>query len=137
MPRSSITALRRREQHVLQVGAVQHPERRAVGRFGVGERNAHDLAPRAGRHDANGVRRDGVGREAVAQSEIGQDARCVGGELQAGAGLEQLGRLFEDGDAQARLGHGQRGRQPRDPCAGDDDVTLGRHGVLRTVRLRR
>src|SRR3974377_329328 len=63
---------------VLQICAVDRPEWRSVNFLGAAERNAHNLAPAATGHHANGVRRDDAWQEPLAQSPGGHHARRLG-----------------------------------------------------------
>ena len=117
-------------ERYLQVAAMDRPIGRAIAALGVRpERNTHDLVARAAGHHADRLRRNHQGREALAQAERDQHAGGIGSELNSGAGLFQSSGLLEHGDAQAGARQRQRRRQPRDPGAGDDDVTRGRQDL--------
>ena len=75
---------------------------------------------RADKH-ADRLRRDDVRPQPIAEAEIDQEARGIGRELDAGAGfLEPLGLLQND-NAEAASRQRQRGGEPADAGAGNDD----------------
>ena len=118
-------------EHRLQVAAVESPVGRAVAPLGVGaERNAHDLAAGAAGHHPDRLRGHDMRREGVAQAERDEHAAGIGRQLQAGAGLFQLFRLFQDRDAQAPAHHGQCRGQPADAGTDDHDMASRRLGGL-------
>ena len=138
LERDVLRALRGTGERRLQVAAMDRPIGRAVAALGVvAQRNAHDLAAGAARHHADRLRRHDGGRQLFAQAERDQHAGGVGRELDSGAGLFELGGLFEHGCAQAGARQRQRRRQPRDAGAGDDDMTRGRQGSELRFWIRR
>ena len=77
--------------------------------------------PDRGADDADRLRRDDVRAQPVGKAEIGQHARRIGRKLDAGAGLLQPRGLFQHDGAKAGARQRERGGQPADPGAGDDD----------------
>jgi hypothetical protein len=73
------------------------------------------------RADDDRLGRHHDGEEPLAQAEADEDARRVGGELDAGAGRGERLRLIEKRDAKAVPCERERCRQPADAGARDDD----------------
>ena len=65
--------------------------------------------------------RDHVRPQPIAKSEIDQRARGIGRELDAGAGLFQPLGLFQHDDAKTVARQRQRGGEPADAGACDND----------------
>ena len=85
-------------------------------------------------YDADGSRLDRVGLEPFAEPERDQDAGGVGRELDAGAGLFELRRLFEHGGAKARpCASVSAAVSPPMPAPAMMTLREARHG-LRSVR---
>ncbi len=88
----------------LQIAAMNHPIGCAIAFVSGGaERRARQQSAGARVEHAQLVRRDDLRPQAVTQSKPDQDLRCIGRELDAGAGfLEALG-LFQNGGAESRV----------------------------------
>src|SRR5262245_41436301 len=68
------------------------------------------------------------------QAEREQNARAVGADLDAGADLLELARLFVNLDVDAALEQGQRRGEPADAGADDDHMFRRAHGDFSTSR---
>ena len=127
------------DQHRLQVAAMDHPIGRAIAfRSGGAERRARQHPRRARVDYAEFFGSNDVALQVVAQAECNQDARGVGGELDAGPDLFQALRLLEHGDAKSMACEGQGRSETADARAGDEDGARGRHGpcLRRGLKLK-
>src|SRR5262249_15865000 len=70
--------------------------------------------------------------EGPLQAERKQNARAVRADLDAGADLLELARLFVNLDIDAALEQGKRGGQPTDAGADDDHMFRRAHGHFST-----
>jgi len=112
----------------LQVAAMDHPVRRAVALRRRAERDADDFAAGPADQHAQCRRRGDVPPQSLAETEIDQGARGVGRELDAGAGFFKPLRLLQDDDAETAARQRQRGGEPANTGAGDDNDAQGGHG---------
>lgn len=116
---------------------MDHPIRRAVALLGVGKRHADDFLSAGGIEHVHGGRRDGVRPQAVGETEINQNVRSVGRELNAGAGfLEPLG-LFQYDDAKSIVRQRKSGGQAPNSGPGNDDSARGRQDTPSVGWIRR
>ena len=106
---------------------MNHPVGRAVTLFcSLTERQAHDLASACCVHDPQRRGRDGKRPQPVLKAKLNQYTRCVGGELNPGAGFLEPFGLFQYADAKAAVRQRQRRSEPANAGAGDNDVARGR-----------
>jgi hypothetical protein len=110
------------QEEAVQVGAVHDQVGRAVAALQV-------LEVEAGQHrPVEGVLHDHAGRQhaeplgLVEQAVVVEDAGAVGGELEAGPDLGELGRALEHPHPEALAGQRERGREAADAAADDDHV---------------
>ena len=110
-------------QQPVQIAPVQHDVRRAVA-LARGRAEIEPVPGLAGApvpdHAAGRQHLDAL--ERVFEAERVQHAGAVGADLDAGADLLELGRLLVDLDVEPALEQRQRGGQPADAAADDDDL---------------
>ena len=85
---------------------------------------------------AQGLRRDHVGPQPLAEAELDQGAGGIGRELDAGAGLFQPLGLLQHDDAKAVAGERQRRGEASDAGACDDDGAGRGQGTRSPVRSK-
>ena len=110
------------EEDRLQVGPVDNPVGGAEMLAHEGpERDLPDLPPRRNvAHDhATGFGDDAA--QGRAEAETGQDAACVGGELETRSDLAEPGAAFDEGDRMSLPGERESRRQAADSGADDRD----------------
>ena len=117
------------EKHAVQIAAMDHP----IGRTETFDRilaEVEKLARLSGIPDPHflGRRLANQRPQSLFELEGNQDARSVGGDLNAGAHFAQLGRLFVDVDIESALQKGKRRGQAADAGASDDHVRSGLQG---------
>src|SRR6185437_1865379 len=114
-------------QHLLQIGAMHRVMRRAVARAGGAEilhAPALVAVPDA-QIDLAGDDTDAI--ELFAEAELAQHARAVGGDLDAGAELAERRRLIEDRNRIAAAQQSERGGEPANARANDENTRFARH----------
>ena len=114
-------ALDRRQQHGLQIGAVDHPVGSVVARRAAWSRchgrNRHPQPHAVRGHDGR--------RQRLGEPERGEHARRVRKELDAGADLLEALRLLEQDDRKAVPRDRERRRQAADARSGDENLAGG------------
>ena len=121
----------RLDEHLVQVGAVDHG-------IGLAVAPAHLLAHRETQQGLAGHRvgeHAGLGQAAAVEDllldpEVPEGMVRVRAELDAVADRAELARLLDDADRAAGARERDRGAQPADAAARDDDLGLLRHGLL-------
>ena len=108
------------------------PAREAAG---VAEWQAGHLATATHAHQADGLGRDGNPGQSRLQSERDQNAAGIGRELHAGARFLKPLSFLQDYYSEAFRRERERGRQPPDSGAGDEDGARRRHRTTRSGGL--
>ena len=133
--RDRVVLARGGEQKLLQIGAMEQPERRAPALAGAGEFESREdrAVPGAMNVDRLGQQRRRAQR--LAKAEPLEDSPGVGGDLQPGADLLDDSSALQHRDAMAGAREAERGGQPANSGAGDDDRRAW--GVVQDARRKR
>ena len=111
----------RLQQCAVQILAVSHPIRRPVPHGDPAtERQAGQLLAGAPVAHAQRLGYADVRAQRIGDTELAQDARAIGANLNAGAVLVKPGAPFEHVRADAMTRQRQRGREAADAAAGDE-----------------
>ncbi len=125
------------QQHLVQIGAMD--ERIGMMEFlaeGVAERNARDLLPGHRIHHDEVVGKDGERADRLDQAERLEHPEHIGPELDAGADLLELRRLFDELRGNTLARQRQRRRQPADAAADDEDLLIFPIAQFTCLRLK-
>lgn len=110
------------QEDAVQVAAVDHHVREAVAALQVPQVEPGQFSGVEGVAHHHVLRNHAEFLGLVEQAVLVQDARAVGGDLEAGADLTELRGPFEHPDPQSLPGEGERGAEAADAATDDDHV---------------